>query len=75
MAELAAVPQQGEPPALWPELWQQGWSIKQSSEGDWYYVHTSPDGAWAGPDWPLKSSPERVRFMHWLAGPGAKEEL
>ena len=44
MAELAAVPQQGEPPALSPELRQQGWSIKQSSEGDWYYVLTGPNG-------------------------------
>ena len=45
MAELAAAPPRGEPPALSPELRQQGWSIiKQSTEGDWYYVHTAPDG-------------------------------
>ena len=44
MAELATAPPRGEPPALWPELRQQGWSIKQSSEGDWYYVLTGPNG-------------------------------
>ena len=35
----------GEPPPLSPELRRQGWSAKQSrSTGDWYYVHTSPNG-------------------------------
>ena len=35
----------GEPPLLSPELRRQGWSAKQSrSTGDWYYVHTSPNG-------------------------------
>ena len=49
----------GEPPALSPELRRQGWSAKQSrSTGDWYYVHTSPNGGatsqWERPgcDWP-----------------------
>ncbi len=43
MAELAAEPQQGEPPELSPALRQRGWSINQG-EGDWYYVHTAPNG-------------------------------
>jgi len=35
----------GAPPPLTPDLRAHGWSAKQSrSTGDWYYVHTSPEG-------------------------------
>ena len=65
MAELAAEPQQGEPPELSPALRQRGWSIRQSSEGDWYYVRTRPDGSqtwqWERPSrgWPAARLLER----------------
>ena len=45
MAELAAEPLRGEPPALSPYLQQRGWSMQLSrSTGEWYYELTSPDG-------------------------------
>ena len=45
MAELAAAPRRGEPPALSPYLRPLGWSMQQSrSTGEWYYVRTAPDG-------------------------------
>ena len=30
-------------------------------------VHTSPEGDWEGPKWPLETSEARLRFMRWLA--------
>ena len=45
MAELAAAPRRGDPPALSPYLRPLGWSMQQSrSTGEWYYVRTAPDG-------------------------------
>ena len=73
MAELAAAPRRGDPPALSPYLRPLGWSMQQSrSTGEWYYVRTAPDGRRVrqrespGYGWPaaLLLAPERADQLY-----------
>ena len=73
MAELAAAPRRGDPPALSPYLRPLGWSMQQSrSSGEWYYVRTAPDGRRVrqrespGYGWPaaLLLAPERADQLY-----------
>ena len=73
MAELAAEPRRGDPPALSPYLRPLGWSMQQSrSTGEWYYVRTAPDGRRVrqrespGYGWPaaLLLAPERADQLY-----------
>ena len=74
MAEVAAEPRRGDPPALSPYLRPLGWSMQQSrSTGEWYYVRTAPDGSRVrtqrespGYGWPaaLLLAPERADQLY-----------